>query len=290
MCLLPSHYDDVKQPLSDASAQDCLPYVLSHCNISVSSDDDIVVLREGQEHGCQAVIQVSKTWIVRIFKLYDGYRQSSDTISKIMQSLQGVVPVQPIGYHGTVPSTHHHYIVTQFVDGQALTEEQCKIPSVQQQYADFIKGVRSLLVPPDVTVKHFMQPRLLKLQALLAALPDSLAKRVGPLCSLDDFQDFRMVVRHNDMALKNILMQGETIAAVIDWEFASYKPEFADALWMSKKAARDSWGEDFPKVHNLGFKRYSDRLLWTENLCFFAEEYESEFSRHLEEALDARVI
>jgi thiamine kinase-like enzyme len=84
-----------------------------------------------------------------------------------------------------------------------------------------------------------------------------------------------MVVGHRDLAFENILIRGRSVSAIIDWEFAAFQPEFVDAMHFSLPSNREIWGEDFAEVYQLEFERYSDELLWTEHLCFLAEEYES---------------
>jgi aminoglycoside phosphotransferase (APT) family kinase protein len=286
MLYTPTYYK--QQPIdhldADTPIAACLDFVLSSCGISVPSTT-VAVLREGKEKGRQAVFSISRTWIVRIFELLDGYRQPASLVAETLEALREVAPVEPILYHGCLPPTPFHYTVTTFVPGQPLTRDQSKDPVIRAQVADLIKAIRSLPAPQGSTVMSHMQPRLSKLQSLLDAELVSKRQRVGQLCVAADYQNFKMVVSHRDLALENILIRGRSIAAIIDWEFMAYEPEFVDALYFSMPANQKIWGEDFAEVYEMGFEGYSEQLLWTEHLCFLAEEYEAEFGEMLEAAL-----
>jgi hypothetical protein len=98
--------------------------------------------------------------------------------------------------------------------------------------------------PHGSTVLSHMQPRLAKLQSLLDVEPVSIRQRIGRLCNAIDYQNFRMVVGHRDMALENILVRGRSIAPIIDREFMAFEPEFVDALYFSMPENQKIWGKD----------------------------------------------
>jgi hypothetical protein len=287
-CLYLQTYYEQEQPIDHLNANTpaaaCLDFVLSSCGISVPSGA-VAVLREGKENGRQAVFSISRTWIVRIFDLFDGYRQPAALVAATLEALRDLAPVEPILYHGRLPPTPFHYTVTAFVPGQSLTREQSGDPVIRVQVADAIKAIRSLPAPQGSTVLSHMQPRLTKLQSLLDGEPVSKRQRVGQLCTAADCQNFKMVVGHRDLALSNILIRGRSIAAIIDWEFMRFEPEFVDALYFSMPANQEIWGKDFAEINEMGFEGYSEQLLWTEHLCFLAEEYKDQFGEMLDVAL-----
>ena len=77
---------------ADTPAAACLDFVPSSCGISAPSDT-VTVLPEGKENARQTVFSVSRTWIVRIFELFDGYRQPTYLIAGTLETLQEVVPL-----------------------------------------------------------------------------------------------------------------------------------------------------------------------------------------------------
>jgi hypothetical protein len=99
-----------------------------------------------------------------------------------------------------------------------------------------------------------MQPRLTKLQSLLDGEPVSKRQRAGQLCTAADCHNFKMVVGHRNLALENILIRGRSIAAIIDWEFMAFEPEFVNALYFSMPANQKIWGENFAEVNETGFE------------------------------------
>jgi hypothetical protein len=63
----------------------------------------------------------------------------------------------------------------------------------------------------------------------------------------------------------------------------AFEPEFVDALYFLMPANQEIWGEE---VNEMGFEGHSEQLqVWTEHLCFLAEEYEAQFGEMLEVAL-----
>lgn len=77
----------------------CLGTVLSFCGISVPPSA-VTVLREGKDNGRQAVFSISHTWVVRIFELFDDYRQPASLVAETLEALRELAPVEPILYHG----------------------------------------------------------------------------------------------------------------------------------------------------------------------------------------------
>lgn len=44
-------------------------------------------------------------------------------------------------------------------------------------------------------------------------------------------------------------------------------------------------GRKFSAEYRLAFERYPKQFLWTEELCFLAEEYEADFENQIQSAL-----
>ncbi|KAJ7430580.1 hypothetical protein B0H11DRAFT_2134933 [Mycena galericulata] len=279
------------QPASESpDPVQCLQEVVSICGLTYNAGD-IAVLREGKEMGRQAVFNVAGKWIVRIFELHDGFRQPATFVWRILKDLeQANAPSERIRYHGILPNTALHYTVTEFVDGAPLTVGLCSRPEVRQQIVSLYRVLRQINVPVTVsTVENYMRPRLELLDTRIRSLSADVSQRVGALSSLSDFCPFRMVVSHCDMAPENIIGRFEPSLSisVIDWEFSSYVPEFRVGAQFGTKNGREIWGEDF--LDRIGYGPYSDELIWTENLCMIAEDYEPpDFETQVLLALEVR--
>ncbi|KAJ7136131.1 hypothetical protein C8R44DRAFT_393828 [Mycena epipterygia] len=266
--------------------------VLSACGLTCDAKD-ITVLREGSDMGRQAVFDISRIWIVRIFELHDGYRQPAEFISDILTALEmASAPSERVRHHGIVERTPFHYTVTEFCAGVELTRELCADQGVGAQIAALQHALRDLSVPDTVgTVEEYMQPRLARLYSKLdsASLTVAQRKDIGDLSALADFQPFRMVVSHCDISPENIIARSEPQGAisVIDWEFCTYVPEFRIDSTFRYKAGRELWGDGFLDSH--GFKPYPKQVVWTERLCMIAEDYDgAEFEAGILGALNFR--
>ncbi|KAJ7189561.1 hypothetical protein GGX14DRAFT_484842 [Mycena pura] len=265
--------------------------VLSACDMTCSPHD-VTVLREGTDMGRQTVFNIANTWIIRIFELYDGYRQPASFISSVLTALERAgLPCEHIRYHGVVPGTSFHYTVTKFVEGIPLTDELCCHPDVRLQIGALYRALRLLEVPDTVgTVEDYMRPRLLVLHEKLSTVSPAVLDKVGELASLADFKGYQMVTSHCDLAPENIIARFEpsVSVSVIDWEFCAYVPEFRIELQLGSKVACKTWGAGF--VHDLGYGPYPEKVVWTESLCCVAEDYEGpDFEQNVLVALSARL-
>ncbi|KAJ7437358.1 hypothetical protein B0H11DRAFT_628729 [Mycena galericulata] len=279
------------QPASESpDPVQCLQEVLSICGLTYNAED-IAVLREGTEMGRQAVFNVARKWIVRIFELHDGLRQPATFFWRILKDLERAnAPSERIQYHGILPNTALHYTVTEFLDGSPLTVELCSRPEVRQQIVSFYRVLRQINVPDTVgTVEDYMRPRLELLETRIRSLSADVSQRVGALSSLSDFCPFRMVVSHCDMVPENIIgrFKPSLSISVVDWEFSTYVPEFRVGAQLGTKYGREVWGNDF--MDRIGYGPYSDEIIWTENLCMIAEDYEPpDFETQVLLALEVR--
>jgi serine/threonine protein kinase len=248
--------------------------VLSACGL-IYSTQEVTILREGKEKGRQAVFNVAETWIVRIFELHDGFRQSATFLWQVLTSLErDGAASERIRHHGILPATDFHYTVTKFVDGIPLTDELCSHPSVRHQVVSLFRAMWNLSVPSTVsTVEDYMRPRLEQLNSHLSFISPAVSQQVGTLASLPDFQGFRMVVSHCDMVPENIIgrLKPSVEISVIDWEFCNYVPEFHVAAQFGRKAGRQVWGDTF--IRDIGYGPYTEQVVWTESLCMIAEDY-----------------
>lgn len=217
--------------------------------------------------------------MVRIFQLHGGYRQSAAFIADVLKRLEEADALtERIQFSGTIPDTPLHYTITCLIPGCfPLTQDLYNSDSdIRAQVIEILDTIRKLSVPSSVmTAQEFMGPRLnhlnSKLELLARQFPFTVG-RVGPLCKPVDFATFRMVVSHCDAAHENFLVKRVepdsklSIMALIDWEFVSYRPEFADAL----KFPRVAWGDELVKR----FDHCAKAVLYTESLCMIAEDYE----------------
>ncbi|KAJ7871341.1 hypothetical protein B0H13DRAFT_2060582 [Mycena leptocephala] len=223
---------DSTQTVSESESPDpaeCLQMVLSACGLTCNPQG-IAILREGKDMGRQIVFKISNTWIIRLFKLYDGYRQPAAFISSVLSALERAgAPYERIRYHGVVPRTSINYTVTKFAEGIELTEEMCTNPDVRLQVATLYRALRRLEVPDTITIEEHMRPRLARLHEKLASVSPATLHKVGELASLSEFKDYQMVVSHCDLAAENIIARfepsGSVSICVIDWEYCAYVPE-----------------------------------------------------------------
>jgi hypothetical protein len=84
--LLDASADLELQTVSESESPDpaeCLQMVLLACGL-ICNPQDIAILREGKDMGRQIVFKISNTWIIRLFELYDGYRQPAAFISSVL--------------------------------------------------------------------------------------------------------------------------------------------------------------------------------------------------------------
>ncbi|KAJ7136109.1 hypothetical protein C8R44DRAFT_393443 [Mycena epipterygia] len=269
-----------------------LKTVLSACNLTPNAKD-IAIVREGSDSGRQAVFIIAHTWVVRIFELHDGYRESAAFISSVLTALENLdAPCEHIRYHGIVPDTSFHYTVTKFAEGGPLTNELCRDPGVRVQVTTLYRALRDLDVPDTVgTVEDYMQPRLARLLSKLAVINPAISQKVGPLSPLSEFRAFQMVVSHCDMAPENIIARfGPSVSVtVIDWEFCMHVPEFRVEVQLGSKVGREIWGAGF--VRDCGYGPYPPQVVWTESLCMIAEDYEGQqFEETILAALSLRSL
>jgi hypothetical protein len=275
----------------------CIGIVLAACGISYNPED-IVILREGRDMGRQAVFRVAQTWVVRIFELHDGYRQPAEFVSRVLTDLEKVgAPSERIRHHGVVSNTVFHYTVTDFAAGIPLPKELCAHPVVCSRVATLFRAMRGLYVPDSVgTVEDHMRPRLERLHTKLSSVSPDIIQKVGQLSTLSDFNGYRMVVSHCDLAPENIICRLDSLdppsviedsICVIDWEFSTYVPEFVDGAKLWNKAAKGIWGDRFTETYDLDFRPYSRQVILTERLCMLAEDYEGpEFENSIPTILD----
>lgn len=237
-------------------------YILAECGISVPFED-INGLIEGD---ARRYTLKAGDWVVRIFTpFYPSGKLYADAafIHGQLLQLADKGPFEQCVYSGLL-WRGFEYTVSRFVPGRQPTDDEIRNdPILRTQIADAIKVMRSN-TSDQMTAEQYMRPKIKAITKFLAKNPE-LEKRVGTL--VDDFKGYKMVLSHNDLHRVNMIIRGNSLAAIIDWEFMSYRPEFYEAAFFLIPQGVYRWGRNFSKIHGLGFEKYSARLIWTVVIC-----------------------
>ncbi|KAG6888811.1 hypothetical protein C0995_005831 [Termitomyces sp. Mi166 len=192
----------------------------------------------------------------------------ADTLRYIRQNTS--IPVPRVAASATYDK--HAYTLMKEVEGTTLDDVWQDLNAQQRlhvvaQLRDFISQLRRLSPP-----SHVMRDSVCSLHG--HAIRDSRissANPLGPFSSESDFNDHlvevadvfvdrglsepirarmrndhRIVFTHGDLAPRNIIMRGDTVAAIIDWEESGWLPEhweLVKAKWSPGMSKDSGWHE-----------------------------------------------
>lgn len=98
---------------------------------------------------------------------------------------------------------------------------------------------------------------------LIKATPQPLAAELGRRLSTDH----QIVFTHADLAQHNIIMQDKKLAAIIDWQFSGWYPEWWEYIKFFERFAvgkdwKDMAHEIFPQTHDKELVDYQALIRW----------------------------
>ncbi|KAG5353311.1 hypothetical protein C0989_008296 [Termitomyces sp. Mn162] len=208
----------------------------------------------------------------------------ADTLRYIRENTS--IPVPRVAASTTYGK--HAYTLMNMVEGITLDFAWPQLDAQQRlhvvaQLRDFISQLRQLPPPP-----HVMRNSIGSLHG--HAIQDSRISSVdsfGPYSSESDFNDHlvkaadvfvdrglsepvrarmrnnhRIVFTHGDLAPRNIVMCGDTVAAIVDWEESGWFPEhweLVKAKWSPGMNKDSGWNEAIWEI--LGHEQEEDWLL-----------------------------
>lgn len=196
---------------------------------------------------------------VRVHGTADIARQA-----RLMEALsRGGIPVPPVRWYGDEPDWFGRpYSVVELLPGStlaqlgergALSPGLCR--TVVEQAVEVLARLHALEpVAPARWLDEPLEPvhdverwdRFVERSAdpQLVALAPTLRRRLIERAP----RGFRTGMFHGDFQWSNLLVDGDTLAAVLDWELAAVGPVLNDLGWLCLFSDPESWGEDYPAL------------------------------------------
>ena len=196
---------------------------------------------------------------VRIYGTADVARQA-----RLLQALgERGIPVPPVRWYGDEPDWFGRpYSVVELLPGLTLAQMGehgtlsaglCR--TVVEQAVEVLARLHALEpVPPARWLEEPLMPvydverwdRFVERSAdpELVALGPTLRRRLIERAP----RSFRTGMFHGDFQWSNLLVDGDALVAVLDWELAAVGPVLNDLGWLCLFSDPQSWGEDYPPL------------------------------------------
>jgi aminoglycoside phosphotransferase (APT) family kinase protein len=196
---------------------------------------------------------------VRVYGTADVARQA-----RLMEALSRAgIPVPPVRWYGDEPDWFARpYSVVELLPGSTVAQrnEHGELPdglcqALVEQAVQVLARLHSLEpLPPARWLDEPLEPvrdverwdRFIEraadpgLVVLAPALRKKLIERAPG--------SFRTGMFHGDFQWSNLLVNGDSLVAVLDWELAAVGPVLNDLGWLCLFSDPQSWGEDYPAL------------------------------------------
>jgi aminoglycoside phosphotransferase (APT) family kinase protein len=196
---------------------------------------------------------------VRVYGTADVARQA-----RLMEELGARgLPVPPVRWYGDEPAWFGRpYSVVELLPGRTLAQlcERGKVPdgtchTVVEQAVDVLARLHALEpVAPARWLEEALEPvhdverwdRFVERSADpgLVTLAPALRRRLIERAP----RSYRTGMFHGDFQWSNLLVDGDSLTAVLDWELAAVGPVLNDVGWLCLFSDPESWGEDYPAL------------------------------------------